>query len=78
MMWILAAILFFIFESIAAAGKGDRSGLDIIGKVLMATGTFFFIGWIITGFSTDGSGMIFLFSIIIAIVGGVLSAFSEQ
>lgn len=39
-MWILAAILFFIFESIAAAGKGDRSGLDIIGKVLMAIGTF--------------------------------------
>lgn len=33
-MHILAFVLFFVIGSIAAASKGDFSGVEVIGKVL--------------------------------------------
>ncbi len=73
-MHILAAILMFVFGSISAAMKGDYSGIVVIGKWLMGIGVFFFVACIVTGFSTEGSGTIILFSIVMAFVGGLLAA----
>lgn len=73
-MHILAFILMFVFGAIGAAMKGDYSGTIVIGKVLMRIGIFFFLACILTGFSTEGSGKIFLISIVMAIFGGVLAA----
>ena len=68
-MHILAFILMFIFGSIGAAMKGDYSGTIFIGKVLMGIGVFFFLACILTGFSTEGSGTVFLIAIMMMISG---------
>lgn len=68
-MHILAVIIMFVFGSIGAASKGDFSGIAAIGKFLLGIGIFFFVACILTGFSTEGSGGIFLFSIIAAVIG---------
>lgn len=73
-MHILAFILMFIFGAIGAAMKGDYSGTIVIGKVLMGIGIFFFLACILTGFSTEGSGTIFIVAIVMAIFGGLLAA----
>lgn len=73
-MHILVFILMFVFGSIGAAMKGDYSGTVVIGKWLMGIGVFFFLACILTGFSTEGSGTIFLISIVMAIFGGLLAA----
>lgn len=76
-MHLLAGILIFIFGAIGAAREGDYSGTIFIGKILMGVGIFFFLACILTGFSTEGSGGIFLFSIIIAVVGFFMAAKEE-
>lgn len=68
-MHLLASIIAFVFGSIGAAMDGDYSGTIFIGKVLMGIGIFFFMACILTGFSTEGSGSIFLFSIIASVIG---------
>lgn len=73
-MHILAFMLMFIFGSIGAAMNGDYSGISFIGKVLLGIGIFFFLGCILTGFSTDGAGSVFLFSIVMVILGALLTA----
>lgn len=73
-MHILTFILMFVFGAIGAAIKGDYSGTIVIGKWLMGIGLFFFFGCILIGFSTEGSGTIFLISIIMIILGAVLAA----
>ena len=72
-MHILIFIIMFIIESIGAALNGDYSGTVIIGKVLMGIGIFCFVGCILIGFSTEGSGKIFLISIVMTIVGRLLA-----
>ncbi len=76
-MHILAFILMFVFGAIGAAMKGDYSGTVVIGKVLMGIGIFFFLACILTGFSTEGSGTIFIIAIVMAIFGGLLAAKKE-
>jgi hypothetical protein len=76
-MHILAFILMFVFGAIGAAMKGDYSGTIVIGKVLMGIGTFFFLACILTGFSTEGSGTIFIIAVVMAIFGGLLAAKEE-
>lgn len=73
-MHILAFILMFVFGSIGAAMKGDYSGTIVIGKILMGIGIFFFLACILTGFSTDGAGAIFIISIVMAVFGALLAA----
>lgn len=73
-MHILAFMLMFIFGAIGAAMNGDYSGISIIGKVLLGIGIFFFVGCILTGFSNDGAGSVLLFSIVMVILGAVLTA----
>lgn len=73
-MYLLAAILMFIFGAIGAAKEGDYSGIGAIGRVLMGIGVFFIFGCIITGFSSDGSGDVFVFAIVIAVLGGFMIA----
>lgn len=73
-MYLLTGILLFVFGAIGAAMEGDYSGTVAIGKFLMGAGIFFFMACILTGFSTEGSGGIFLFSIIIAIIGFFMAA----
>ena len=46
-MYILTAILLFIIISIAAATKGDWSGMEAIGKVILFIALFFIVGFII-------------------------------
>ena len=72
-MYIVAAILIFVFGAIGAALNGDYSGFFVIGEVLMVIGIVFFLGCILSGFSTDGSGTIFLISIVMVIVGVLLA-----
>ncbi len=72
-MRILAFILMYIFDSIGAAFEGDYSGISSIGSVLLGIGIFFIFGCILIGFSTEGSGTIFLVAIIMAVVGGFMA-----
>lgn len=76
-MYILAGIIIFILGSIGAASKGDFSGIAAIGKFLLGFGLFFFVACILTGFSTEGSGGIFLFSIIAAVIGFFMTLTEE-
>ncbi|MBR6229155.1 MAG: hypothetical protein IKQ97_05410 [Eubacterium sp.] len=73
-MHIIAFILMFVFGSIGAASRGDYSGVVVIGKVLMGIGVFFFLACILTGFSTKGAGTVFLVSIVMAVLGGLLAS----
>ncbi len=73
-MHLLAFILMFIISSIAAALKGDYSGTAFIGRILIAIGIFFFFGCILTGFSAEGSGTIFIVATAMTIFGGFLAA----
>lgn len=68
-MHLLAGIIVFVFLAIGAAKDGDYSGTIFIGKVLLGIGIFLFMACILTGFSTDGAGSVFLFSIIISVIG---------
>ena len=71
-MHILAFILLFVFGAICAAMNGDYSGIVVIGKWIMGIGVFLFVVCILTGFSTEGSGTIFLVSIVMTVLGGLL------
>ena len=73
-MHILAFILMFVFGAIGAAMKGDYSGIVVIGKWLLGIGIFFFLGCILTGFSTEGSGSVFIIAIIMTVLGGFMAA----
>ena len=73
-MHILAFILMFVFGAIGAAMKGDYSGIVVIGKWLLGIGIFFFLGCILTGFSTEGSGSVFIFAIMMTVLGGCMAA----
>ena len=72
-MHILAFILMIIVASIGAALNGDYSGIAFIGKVMMGIGMFFFFGIIIIKFSTEGSGKIFVYSIFMILIGGIMT-----
>lgn len=72
-MHILAFIILFIFGAIGAAGKGDYSGIVVIGKVLLGIGIFFVIGVILTGFSTKGAGTVFAVALVMTIIGGLMT-----
>ena len=73
-MHILAFILMFVFGAIGAAMKGDYSGTIFIGKVLMGIGLFLVFGCILSGFSTNGAGEVFLFSLCMTALGVFLAA----
>ncbi len=73
-MHILAFILMFIFGAIGASSRGDHSGIIVIGKVLMGIGIFFFMACILTGFKTNGAGTVFLISIVMLVIGGLLAS----
>ena len=76
-MHLLAGIIMFVFLAIGAAREGDYSGTIFIGKILLGIGIFFFLACILTGFSTEGSGGVFLFAIILAVVGFFMAAKEE-
>ena len=73
-MYLLSAIILFIFDAVGAATKGDFSGTIFIGKVKIGIGLFFFVGIILIGFSTEGSWTIFIISIIMVALGVVLAS----
>ena len=45
-MHILAFIILFIIGSIGAACKGDWSGMEVIGKIILFIALFLIIGYI--------------------------------
>ncbi len=67
-MHILAAILFFVFASILAAGDGDYSGVAAIGKVVGFLAVLFGFMWIL-------SKPVILLIVIAIVVAIVVAAF---
>ena len=73
-MHILTFILIFLVGSVSATSSGDWSGIAAIGRVLSGIGALFFFGCIVTGFTSDGSGTIFLASIVMVVIGLFMAA----
>lgn len=62
-----------IISAIAAEINGDYSGTTFIGKCLLGIGCFFFVIMILTGITSDGTGTVFVFSLVTIILGGILA-----
>ncbi|MBQ1311812.1 MAG: hypothetical protein IIY55_08175 [Blautia sp.] len=73
-MYIFLFLLIFVIGAVGAARKGDYSGTIFIGKVLMGIGLFLVFGCILSGFSTNGAGEVFLFSLCMTALGVFLAA----
>lgn len=76
-MRILAFMLMYVFDSVGAAFEGDYSGINSIGNALISIGLFFIFGCLLIGFSTEGSGTIFLIALAMTIVGGFMAVKSK-
>ncbi len=73
-MHILAYVIMSIFDALGSAAGGDYDGINKLGGWFVGIGLFFVFGCIITGFSTDGSGTIFLVALVMAVLGFFMSA----
>ncbi len=72
-MHILLFIIIFIIGSVGDALNSNMEGISAVGKVMFAIGLFFVIGIILIGFSTDGSGKVFLVAVFMLIIGFILA-----